>query len=274
MNALVLVNGTADGSVSALDRGLAYGDGLFETIRFVRGAAPLWERHVARLREGCGRLGLPMPDPSLLAAEALQVAQGMPDAVVKLVLTRGIGERGYAPPRDVHVTRIVAGFPMPVPDAGWYDHGVRVRCCALRLAQQPRLAGIKHLNRLEQVLARGEWNDPDVVEGLLFDDANNLISATAANVFVVVEGTLTTPPIETCGVAGVLRAELLSRWPDATVRTIAKNELMAVEEMFLTSSVRGVMPVRGLDGRMLRMGERTRAGQACWRALGFREAGA
>jgi 4-amino-4-deoxychorismate lyase len=269
MTARILVNGVEEGRVSALDRGLAYGDGLFETIRCIDGAAPLWQRHVARLRDGCARLGMPAPDETLLAEECTRVTVGLDDAVVKIILTRGIGERGYALPAMVNATRIVAAFPTPRLPADWYRDGIRVRCCALRLAAQPRLAGIKHLNRLEQVLARGEWSDADVVEGLMFDQRDNLVSATAANVFAAIDGVLRTPPVDSCGVAGVLRGALLEALPDVRVQTMTKEDLMQADELFLTSSVRGVLPVRVLDERVLRVGRHARAAQAHWHALGF-----
>jgi 4-amino-4-deoxychorismate lyase len=274
MTARVLVDGLADDRVSALDRGLAYGDGLFETIRAVDGAVPLWDRHMARLSDGCRRLGLPAPDAGVLSRESARVIEGIPDAVVKIIATRGRGERGYAPPGSIRVTRIVAAFPSPPLPSDWYRGGIRVRCCELRLAAQPLLAGIKHLNRLEQVLARAEWSDAAVVEGLLFDQAGNLVSATAANVFVGIDGGLLTPPIDQCGVAGVLRGALLDALSGVQVRTIMKEDLMRADEMFLTSSVRGVLPVRALDGRTMPVGRHARLAQAHWRALGFPGGGA
>ena len=274
MIARVLVDGAAEDRVSALDRGLVYGDGLFETIRVVDGSAPLWQGHIARLRDGCRRLGLPPPNAATLAGELARVADGMADAVVKIILTRGRGERGYAPPEATDVTRVVAAFPAPCVPPDWYRNGIRVRCCALRLAAQPRLAGIKHLNRLEQVLARGEWSDADVVEGLLFDSAGNLVSATAANVFVGVAGELLTPPVDHCGVAGVMRGALLEAMPDVRVQTMTKEDLMRADEIFLASSVRGVLPVCALDERVLRAGPHARAAQAQWRASGFPGGGA
>lgn len=269
MTARILVNGVEADRVSALDRGLAYGDGLFETIRATDGVAPLWARHLARLHEGCARLGLPAPGIGTLADEFARVVGGSPDAVVKIILTRGIGERGYAPPAIANSTRIVAAFPTPRLPADWYRDGIRVRCCELRLAAQPRLAGIKHLNRLEQVLARGEWSDADVVEGLMFDQRDNLVSATSANVFAAVDGELRTPPVDACGVAGVLRGALLEALPDVRVQTTTKEDLMRADELFLTSSVRGVLPVRALDESALRVGRHARAAQAHWRTLGF-----
>ena len=269
MTARILVNGVEENRVSGLDRGLAYGDGLFETIRAIDGSAPLWARHMARLRDGCTRLGLPAPEIETLADEFTRVVGNSPDAVVKIILTRGVGERGYAPPATANATRIIAAFASPRLPVDWYRDGIRVRCCALRLAAQPRLAGIKHLNRLEQVLARAEWPDADMVEGLLFDQADHLVSATAANVFVAIEGGLRTPPVDACGVAGVLRGALLEALPDVRVQAMTKENLMQADELFLTSSVRGVLPVRVLDERELQVGRHARAAQAHWRALGF-----
>jgi len=163
MSGPVLVNGVPAATVSAFDRGLSYGDGLFETIRFVQGKAPLWSRHMQRLQDSCARLHLPAPDTRQLFDEAVAVTAGFEHAVVRITLTRGLGERGYAPPSSPTSTRIVAGFEAPAMSGPAYVSGVRVRWCETRLAQQPLLAGLKHLNRLEQVLARAEWSDPAVM---------------------------------------------------------------------------------------------------------------
>ncbi|HET6907065.1 MAG TPA: aminotransferase class IV, partial [Rhodanobacteraceae bacterium] len=150
----------------------------------------------------------------------------------------------------------------------WYASGIRVRFGELRLSAQPRLAGTKHLNRLEQVLARAEWDDPDIVEALLFDEKDRLVSAIATNVFVARGGKLITPALDRCGVAGVAREEILARHPDTEVREIGREELMQADEIFLSSSVRGIVPVRELDGRAFAPGPVARALQSHWRALG------
>lgn len=271
MSARVLVNGAVGAMVPAFDRGLCYGDGLFETLRFIGVRAPLWERHMARLREGCARLGMVVPDVECLARECAAAIASAESAVVRITLTRGSGRRGYAPDPQATPTRVVAAFPLPGLDPDWYARGIRVRCCQLRLAWQPSLAGVKHLNRLEQVLARAEWSDPDILEGLLFDADDGVVGATAANVFVSLGGALATPPVDACGVAGVARAALLDALPGIEVRRITRDELMQADEIFLTSSVRGVLPVRELDGRALRVGPRARAAQAAWHRLGFPE---
>lgn len=269
MSARTLINGAADATLSALDRGLLYGDGLFETIRFERGSAPLWARHMQRLQLGCERLHVPQPDALALGREAATVVNDIESAVLRITITRGLGERGYAPPSTPRPTRIVQAWPLSPLSPDVYEHGVQVRRCSTRLATQPALAGIKHLNRLEQVLARAEWHDPDVAEGLLLDIDGRVISATAANLFLVLDGRLCTPSLNHCGVAGVARAEVLAHCSDAMVADFDENDLMRAEECFLTSSVRGVVPVRRVDGRRLAIGAHTRYWQAHWDELGF-----
>ncbi|MBA2078711.1 aminodeoxychorismate lyase [Rhodanobacter sp. PCA2] len=266
---MILVDGQPQDTVSALDRGLLYGDGLFETIRFAGDAAPLWSRHMQRLALGCERLGLPAADPVLLWREAQAARGDMTHAVVRITLTRGVGTRGYAMPALPQVARIVAAFPMPALDAALYRDGVRLHLCETRLAEQPRLAGIKHLNRLEQVLARAEWSDPSIAEGLLCDMRGHAVSATAANLFAVIGGVPVTPALERCGVAGVLRAALLEALPRLEVRDLPLHECLAADELFLSSSVRGILPVQAVGDTVFAPGPVTRAMQAHWRGLGF-----
>lgn len=267
---MILVNGDSSGLIAADDRGLRYGDGLFETILFAAGRAPLWLRHMARLAEGCAHLSLPAPDAVLLAREAAQVSTGLARAVVRITLTRGAGPRGYAISDAMRVTRIVAASPAPKIPADWYDRGIRVRVCDLRLGEQPALAGIKHLNRLEQVLARAEWNDEAINEGLLCDAHGRVIGATSANLFALIDGRLVTPALQRCGVAGVARAEVLAQH-ECEVRDLEMEELLRAEEVFLTNSVRGIAPVTALDERRWPVGPVSRELQAHWRTLGLIE---
>ena len=265
----VLVNGDAATAVSVFDRGLSYGDGLFETIRFVCGVAPLWPRHMDRLREGCRRLRLPAPDLAVLQAEAGAMAAGMDHAVVRITLTRGLGERGYAPPASPTVTRIVAGFEAPAMRRDAYVSGVRTRWCETPLALQPLLAGLKHLNRLEQVLARAEWSDPAVTEGLMRDTDGRVVSGTMTNLFAVLDGQLVTPALDRCGVAGVARAEVLVTMPGTRVIDLRPEDLGRADEVFLSSSVRGILPVQAVGDTVYGPGPVTRALQQHWRGLGL-----
>ncbi len=265
MTARLLVDGRAAGQVSALDRGLGYGDGLFESIRLIGTMAPLWSRHMHRLATSCDRLRMPPPDAEQLWRETLQVIQGMSQSVVRITLTRGTGARGYAPPAQAVPTRVVAAFPPPPPHAS----GLRLRVCDIRLSEQPLLAGMKHLNRLEQVLARAEWNDPAIAEGVLCDSHDRVISATMANLFAAVDGQWVTPALDRCGVAGVARAEVLAACPQIHVSELGLDALRGASEVFLSSSVRGILPVHSLEGRGYTPGDTTYRLQRHWRDLGF-----
>jgi 4-amino-4-deoxychorismate lyase len=268
-NMRVLVDGAPSSTVSVFDRGLSYGDGLFETIRFVAGRAPLWLRHMQRMQEGCARLRLSVPDADVLLGEAMVASRGLEHAVVRITVTRGVGERGYAPPSLPQITRVVAGFDAPLMTGSAYTSGIHVRWCEARLAPQPLLAGMKHLNRLEQVLARAEWSDAFIADGLLCDIDGNVISATMANVFAVIEGVLITPALDRCGVAGVARAEVLANQSAAKVMPISPESLLHASEVFLSSSIRGILPVQAVGNTVYGLGPVTGALQQHWRDLGF-----
>ncbi|UPG88597.1 aminodeoxychorismate lyase [Luteibacter aegosomaticola] len=261
------VNFSDTSAVSAADRGFTYGDGLFETLRVVEGRAPLWPRHAARLAHGCERLRLPPPDLAAIHTEIARLCHGLPDAVVRLTLSRGVGERGYALPLEPRPTLVVAASPLAL-DSGAAHDGIAVRLCDIRLACQPILAGLKHLNRLEQVLARAEWTDPAIGEGLLCDPEGEVVCATAANLFAVLDGELVTPPVDQCGVAGVARAEILALRA-VTVARLSLPRLLEASEVFLTSAVRGILPVRALGARTWQPGPVARALQAHWASLGL-----
>lgn len=257
---LTLINGQQSASIGVTDRGLQYGDGLFETIAVADGRISLWDRHLERLAEGCRRLAIVMPDRQLLRDEVQRVAGNGARAVVKIILTRGSGARGYRPDGSALPTRIVQGIPWPkLPEAAGRD-GVHVRWCTMRLARQPRLAGLKHLNRLEQVLARAEWRD-EYAEGLMCDSAGLVIEGTMSNLFIVRQGVLTTPDLSESGVAGVVRAEVLARAPTlgipVAVQAVTPAMVEAAEELFLTNSLVGVWPIRQLETRNYVVGKIT-----------------
>ncbi|XKE46781.1 aminodeoxychorismate lyase [Halomonas organivorans] len=225
------------------DRGLAYGDGLFETVLVRDGVPQLWERHLGRLARGAAALGIPLPERGRLDALPARAGEGL--AVLKLVLTRGSGGRGYLAPEAPEPRLRWQVLPFsPVPARWW--QGVAVRHCRLRLAVQPALAGLKHLNRLENVLARGEWRDPEVAEGLLCDAEGRLVEATCMNVFWWSDGGWQTPRLEGCGVAGTLREALLARGGIREV-TAGPEVLERVEALCLGNSVQGIWPVTRLD---------------------------
>jgi len=175
------------------DRGLTYGDGLFETLRVVGDVVPLWSRHVERLSASAARLRLPAPDTDAMLAEVRRLADGLDDAVARITFTAGLGPRGYARPGLVSPTTVIGVGPLSLAPDGYRD-GIALRLCDTRLGDQPLLAGMKHLNRLEQVLARSEWDDARWQEGLMADLQGRIVCATAANLFAVRDGRLVTPP--------------------------------------------------------------------------------
>ena len=248
-----LVNGQATDSISSNDRGLLYGDGLFETMAVINGKIPLWQLHANRLQQGCARLKLDCPHADVLQSEVEQLATDAERAVIKLILTRGVGGRGYAPQTTTNPTRILQRHPWPEAPRDYWETGVNVIFCEQHLARQPALAGIKHLNRLEQVLARAEWQDPSIQEGLLADSKGNIIEAVSHNVFLVNGETLTTPDLRYSGVAGVMREYLLQLLKDkgysVEVAAVTRQALLDADAVFLCNSVHGIWPICELDGK-------------------------
>ncbi len=244
----MLIDGKETSSIAADDRGLQYGDGLFETIAVVHGSPRLWRHHMVRLHEGCGRLGIHIPAADMLYAEVQQLCSETERAIVKIIITRGSGGRGYRPLPDAVPRRIISSHPWPEYAADWTTHGVEIRVCDTRLGINPALAGIKHLNRLEQVLARSEWDDPAIAEGIMLDSDNYLVEGTMSNLFIVRDGWLSTPALERCGVAGVMRTHILELAEqlgmNCEITRLHLNDLQQSDEAFLCNSIIGVWPIR------------------------------
>lgn len=251
---IIRINGRPGAEVSALERGLHYGDGLFETIACLHGRPRLLDRHLRRLAAGCARLGITPVDLATLTQEVSELAAGAHRAIVKVVLTRGPAmARGYSVSGHEQPTRVTLRYPWPEDDAALAERGVRVRIASVRLGENPALAGLKHCNRLEQVLARRECDDPEISEALMFSSSGALISGTMSNVFLVQDSMLLTPRVDRCGVAGVMRAEVLAAAAAAGIRAqervLDEQDLARSEEVFLTNALIGIRPVRDLAGR-------------------------
>lgn len=238
-------------SLALSDRGLHYGDGLFETMAVQHGRVRLLPRHMQRLAWGAERLAISPPEPAELEAQLNATASALGEGVLKLILTRGGGGRGYAPPATQSPTLILLRYPQALPplDA---SPAIELRLCELPLGRQPRLAGIKHLNRLEYVLARAEWQDEGIAEGLLLDSEGELIEATASNVFLCKDGVLLTPILDQCGVAGVMRAQVMACAARMGVELqetrLRLDDVLAADEIFLTNSLHGIRAVQALRG--------------------------
>ncbi|MES9850298.1 MAG: aminodeoxychorismate lyase [Candidatus Thiodiazotropha sp. L084R] len=249
----MLIDGLPADQIPLTDRGLQYGDGLFETIAIQGGRPCLWQRHMRRLQNGERKLGFPFSDKERLWHEALKLCSGREEGVLKIILTRGSGGRGYRPPDPCQPRRIISMHPWPDYPRSWYEQGIVLRRCDTRFSRQSRLAGIKHLNRLDQVLARAEWSDPAVVEGLMLDEMNHVISGTQSNVFLLKGDQLITPELSQSGIAGVVRelvlefAEQYSLHP--RVIELELEELQQADALFITNSILGLCPVSKFEDR-------------------------
>jgi 4-amino-4-deoxychorismate lyase len=248
----ILVNGQSKDTLCVLDRGLHYGDGVFETLKVAGGQAVLLEQHLQRLQLGCERLRIPQPPVEALVGDINTLAKAEDKAVIKILVTRGAGGRGYRIPKTTTSNRIVICYEFPDFPRDNYDQGVKVRLCDGRVSPNTTLAGIKHLNRLEQVLARDEWQDDAIAEGLMMDPQDNIIEGTMSNVFLVSRGRLTTPDLTMCGVAGIMRQQVLNTAQDLginfDIRNVQIGDLLAADEVFLTNSVIDIWPVRLIEG--------------------------
>jgi 4-amino-4-deoxychorismate lyase len=267
---LCWIDGVAADALPVKDRGLAYGDGLFETILVKAGQPLLQQRHLQRLALGGQRLALNLDVP-LIERECLAFAARMGQGVMKLIVTRGDGVRGYAPASDAQPRRILQASPLPTYPKENAEQGVRLFACRTRLAEQPLLAGLKHLNRLEQVIARGEWSDAEHAEGLMRDTSGRIVEGVYSNLFLVKGGVLLTPDVRRCGVAGVMRAELLALAEQANIPAreldLQMTDLQKADEVFVCNSVYGIWPVRGVEQLNWPVGPVTRKLQNLVRGL-------
>lgn len=264
------VDGVAAAPIPANDRGLHYGDGLFETIACAQGRLCFEALHWERLERGCARLGLHGLDWEALRAEALRAA-AVERGLVKVIVTRGGGGRGYAP-RDVGPPRrIVLQYGWPDESSDTAAAAATLTWSEVALAPQPLLAGLKHLNRLEQVLARARLEGSGADEALMCSEDGEVICGTMSNVFIVRRGGLLTPPVDRAGVAGVIRAVLLRDAAElglsAAEASLRRADVEAAEEVFLTNSRWGIRPVRVLGARQFESGPLTRRLQAHLRSI-------
>lgn len=261
------IDGQPAASLPVDDRGLAYGDGLFETMRVRAGRIHLLDGHMQRLMRGCDALRLRV-DPLVLQDEVhaylrSQVEAGRSDCTIKLLVTRGSAGRGYLPLPEAVPRRLLLTYPPNSHAIANARDGVVLFECSQRLGLNPALAGIKHLNRLEQVLARAEWGDDlAYAEGLLRDSDGRVIEGCMSNLCLVVDGTLVTPRLHRCGVAGVMRGFLLARALTLGIpvseRDVSREDLDAADEVFLCNSHFGVWPVKAIGMRRWQAGALTR----------------
>lgn len=247
-----LVNGSFEQAISTFDRGFSYGDGVFRTMRVHNGLPVSWPFHYQKLVADCAAIGIVCPSAELLMSDFQKLFEEelfLEDSfqVAKIVITRGEGERGYAPPVITVPTRALIKSNMPQYAAANYEQGVQLHVCKIRLSAQPKLAGIKHLNRLENVMARMEWRDETVFDGLLMDAHDNVIECTMSNIFIRIGNALTTPDLSQCGVAGITRQRILGLGKplglNVTTENISMPQLLEADEVVICNSLYGAFQV-------------------------------
>ena len=250
-----LVNGIPGDTISIHDRGLQFGDGVFETIAVQSGKLLCREEHFTRLESGCRHLSITCPDRDLLKREADRLCESLPSAVLKIIITRGTGGRGYRPPENISANRILSVHQQPVYPSAYYREGIDSYVCGRRIDHTPDLAGIKHLNRLEQIILRREVTTTPYPEGVVLDHYDNVVEGSMSNIFMVKGGKLITPDLSRCGIAGVIRQSIIeldkAAGRETEVRTIACDELFEADEIFYCNSVIGVWPVKRIGNKAL-----------------------
>lgn len=246
-----LINGEVKDTISVLDRGLQYGDGLFETMAVRNGKINLWESHWERLAFGCKQLSITLPNKEVLEKEIDLVCNNnleQTQFVIKLIVTRGEGQRGYSFTKNQNISRILSAHPWPDYLERYQTDGVSVCYCETTLSENIKLAGIKHLNRLEQVLARNEWNSNEFQEGLMLTAHGNVVDGTMSNIFAVQDNMIFTPGLSVCGVSGVMRKTIIKIAKEKGFavyeKKFTKHELEMADELFLSNSLFGIWPIR------------------------------
>lgn len=273
---MYLLNGERKQYIEISDRGFQYGDGLFETIEIQNGIPLFFEQHIERLYKGCQRLLITEPNKEILINEAYQLSKNSPRAVLKIIITRGSGGRGYRQPDKQFPSRLLSLHPFPEYPESFSQQGIVTRFCHYRLGLTPSLAGIKHMNRLEQVLARAEWDSPDIQEGLVMDINDSVIEGTMSNLFLVKDNQLYTPLIDQCGVEGIVRNILIATARENKIHVVemklSKDNVVSADEIFMTNSVIGIWPVKQVDQQIFKVGSMTKRLQCLFLELKQREA--
>ncbi|MDH5612174.1 MAG: aminodeoxychorismate lyase [Gammaproteobacteria bacterium] len=255
----ISINGISCQYLSIMDRGLHYGDGLFETIACVDHKLQFWNEHIVRMQNSAQQLGIELSAIKYFESDVQNMLQAhsVSGCVIKLILTRGQSERGYRSSLPQKPTRIVILSDLPPYSEQYAKQGINACFCQHPVSNNSRLAGIKHLNRLDNVLARNEWQD-EYQEGFMFDESGHLIEGTMSNVFAVKKNQLYTPSLNLSGVNGIIRAQILSIAQEQKIQSkvtnITKEEIMSMDEIFVCNSIIGIWPVNTLNNKSYEIG--------------------
>lgn len=256
---MILVNGQVTEFLPVSDRGLQYGDGVWETIAIEKGQLVWLESHLDRLHKGLNILGINNLDFDVLKKEIIQVTDSsehprdskqsfIQNKILKIIITRGSGGRGYSSYQCDKPTRILSLHPWPDYPESYKNKGVIVTLCETHLSQNPLLAGFKHLNRLEQVLARTELGS-EYQEGLVRDVSGHVIEATMSNLFVIKnDQTIMTPDLSQCGIEGIARSQIIDKLKkmeiDVRICSVGLDDVLQAQSLFLSNSIIKIWPIK------------------------------
>ena len=245
---MFLINGIKQAQLSASDRAIQFGDGCFTTARIVEGKVCLLEAHLQRLRTACEKLFIPFAQWTALENEMTGQAQGVDRGVLKVIITRGSGGRGYSASGCLDPARILSVSAWPAHYDRWRKEGITLALSPVRLGRNPQLAGIKHLNRLEQVLIRSHLEQTDADEALVLDSEGFITECCAANLFWRQGKDVFTPCLDQAGVNGLMRQFCLRQLAHSGFRVVEvqarEAALTDADEIVVCNALMPVVPVR------------------------------
>ncbi|WP_368541278.1 aminodeoxychorismate lyase [Enterobacter soli] len=245
---MFLINGLKQDDLPASDRATQFGDGCFTTARIAEGEISFLAAHISRLQQACEKLLIPFTEWETLAHEMAQLAVGHASGVLKVIISRGSGGRGYSGASCRHPSRILSVSAYPAHYARWRHDGIVLELSPVRLGRNPMLAGIKHLNRLEQVLIRTHLEQSDADEALVLDSEGFITECCAANLFWRQGREVFTPKLDQAGVNGIMRQFCLQQLARSDFRVVevnaAEDALLAAEEVLVCNALMPVVPVR------------------------------
>ena len=247
-----------------MDRGLSYGDGLFETMSWsylddekILGVE-FWDRHLERIKEGCSITKINLPPTEILKNYKDKILReclkrGIKNGVLKILITRGVGGRGYKFEKNILPTIIFLSFPSRKIDKDSTNKGVKLRFCEFPISENSMLAGLKHLNRIDSVMARSEWDEDEFFDGVMLDNSENIIDGTMTNLFFSKNNVLYTPVIKKSGINGIMRQVVIDNaklfFKEVCEIEIKRKTFSTFDEMFVTNSVIKILPVTHLSNK-------------------------
>ncbi|AZZ97792.1 aminodeoxychorismate lyase [Pseudoalteromonas sp. R3] len=232
--------------VSSRDRGLNYGDGFFTTVKISAGQLERWEGHLKRLAQCASALYFPELDLRALTEQCECAARDTNEGVLKVVITRGEGGRGYGLPEEPQITIVVSLTAYPAHYNRWREDGISLAKSDVRLGHQPILAGLKTLNRLEQVLIKQNAASKTTDDVLVMDLQGMVIESSAANILICKDKHWYTPDLSLCGIQGVYLSSL-QQYNPITTTSLSLESVYAADAVYLCNSLMGLVPVHQID---------------------------